>query len=319
MLAISNFSAEGPYDDPFEILGPGAPDDENCLDLYNPAPISVPGALLLLPSSYLHFSAADSIPSPEGTNSTANDGILDIRLVVSRNLINYTFVSRDEFIPRGTGYRDPNLGSYSALDSDRDAGFVFATAGGLIDSEVFIPVSERLPSAPFPFYIPSSYVSLLYWAAQRTHGGEIRNTTFQGILSATLRREGFAAIRSPSDDPIGSASFTTVALAVPQPKDVCGFPNSQLWILINAKTSVAGSVSMVLLNPETLAPIRGFDSPIAFTGDSVRAPVTWASIDNPSNPKVNDISKLSGGNIVAQVQLVHAKLFALEVQCVQST
>jgi hypothetical protein len=47
--------------------------------------------------------------------------------------------------------------------------------------------------------------------------------------------------------------------------------------------------------------------------------VTWASIDNPSNPKVNDISKLSGGNIVAQVQLVHAKLFALEVQCVQST
>jgi len=316
LLAVSNSSAEGPFDDPIEILSPGLPDDVNCLDIYNPAPIQVSGALLLLPSSYRHFSASESIPSPSGPNSTANDGILDIRIAVSRNMINYSFISRDAFLPRGTGYRDPILGSFSALDSDRDAGFVFATAGGLIDAEAFTSVYERKPSTPFPYYIPSSYVSLLYWASQRTHGGEINNSSFQGILRATLRREGFAAIRTPIDDPLGSALFTTVALAVPQPKDVCGSPNSQLWILINAKTSVAGSVSMTLLTPQTLVPIPGYDVPLPFSGDSVRTPVTWASTNDPSSPNLNDISKLAGNNIVVQVQLVHAQLFAFEVQCV---
>ena len=316
MLAISNDSAVGTYAEPFEILQPGYPDDINCLDIYNPAPIVVSGAILLLPSSYRHFSAIDSIPSPQESNVTANDGILDIRLAISRNGINYSFISRDVFLTRGVGYRDPIHGSFSALDSDRDAGFVFATAGGLLDNEVFIPVNSRLPSPPFPYHVPSSYVSLLYWAAQRTHGGSASNSSFEGILRATLRREGFACLRTPSSDPVGLASFTTIPLAVPKTKDVCGSSNSQLWLLVNAKTSVAGKVSVTFLTPSTLSPLLGFDIPIPFTGDSVRAPVKWATVNNPTHPYISDISTLGGSDIVIKVDLVHAQLFSWEVQCI---
>jgi hypothetical protein len=312
MLAVSNVSADGPYSTPVQVLGPGTPDDVNCLDLYNPAPIVVPGAFLLQPSSYRHFAATDAIPRPPSSNTTVNDGILDVRLAVSRDGVTYSFVSRDPFIRRGSGYRDPTLGSYTLLDSDPDAGFVFSVAGGLLDPDAVSPA----PPSPFLYSIPSSKVGLLYWGAQRTHGGSGTGHAFQGVFRATLRREGFVSASSPPSDPLGSASFRTTPVTVPQPSVACGSSNSSLWLLLNARTGVAGSVAITLLDPSTLAPLPGFDIPLPFTGDAVRVPVGWATVNDPNDPVAYDLGALAGQAVVINVVLVHADLYAWEVQCV---
>jgi len=316
MLAVSNGTAEGAYSSPSQILGPGFPDDYSCLDIYNPAPIQVPGALLLLPSSYRHFSGAYSNPAP-APNETTNDGILDARLAVSRDGANFSFVSRDAFIARGVGYRDPVFGSFSAAGSDLDAGFVFVTAGGLLDTDALELASPRAPTAPFPYYVPSSRVSLLYFGTQRTHGGSaVAGGPFQGVLRATLRRDGWAAIRSPEADPVGSASFRTEPLLVPQPVAECGAPGAQIWLLLNAQTAAAGRVAVTICSPTSLAPLPGFDMPVPFTGNSVRAPAGWATSNDPAQPAAYDLSSLAGTSVVVSVELVHARLFAWEVQCV---
>ena len=314
LLATSTSGAAGPYSEPIQILGPGFPDAYSCLDIYNPAPIQVPGALLLLPSSFRHFSVADAIP-PYPPNATGfNDGVLDIRLVVSRDGVNFSFVSRDAFLPRGTGYRDPLLGSFSALDSDADAGFVFATAGGLIDPALLLaPAEAFVPTPPFPYAVPSARVSLLYFGTQRTHGGSISHGA-QGVLRATLRREGWVSARSLSSDAVGSAAFSTVPLVVPTTENVCGAPDAQLWLLLNARTAVAGVVSVSLLASDGRTTLPGYDVPVPFTGDAVRVPVSWSRGGNVTS---SDFSALAGVSVVVRVDLVHAELFAWEVNCVR--
>lgn len=314
LLATSTSGAAGPYSDPVEILTPGLPDAYSCLDIYNPAPIVVPGALLLLPSSFFHYGVASAIPPFPPNASGFNDGVLDVRLVVSRNWENFSFVSRDSFLPRGTGYRDPDLGSFTALDSDADAGFVFATAGGLIDTAALRdPAAAFVPTPPFAYAIPSARISLLYFGTQRTHGGSIAHG-FQGVLRATLRREGWVSARSPASDPVGAAAFLSEPLVIPDRATECGAPDAQLWLLLNARTSVAGRVSVTLLAPDQ-APIPGFDVAVPFTGDAIRAPMGWMSAGG-SNVTSYDFSALAGSSVIVRVELVHAELFAWEVQCV---
>ena len=319
MLAVSSASAEGPYSAPAQVLGPGPPDSEDCLDLYNPAPIAVPGALLLLPSSYLHYPAAAAVPPP-APNATANDGVLDVRLAASRNGTSFAFVSRDAFLGRGVGYRLPAAagGAFAAAGSDADAGFVFATAGGHLDPELLRdPSAARAPTAPFPFYLPAPRVGLLYFGTQRTHGGAATTAgAFQGVLVAGLRREGWAGVRSLPGDPAGSGAFSTLPLTVPDPAAACGAPRAQLWLLLNAATSVAGGVGVALLDGATLAPLANFSAPLEFSGNAVRWPAAWATTGEPRQPIARDISSLAGRSVVARVALRHAQLFAWEVQCV---
>jgi hypothetical protein len=319
MLAVSNTTAQGPYSEPVQVLGPGAPDRESCLDLYNPAPIAVPGALLLLPASYLHYPAAAAVPPP-APGATANDGVLDVRLAASRNGTAFALVSRDAFLERGIGCRLPAAagGAFAAPGSDADAGFVFASAGGLVDSEALLGPAPRLPSAPYPFYLPSPRVALLYFGAQRTHGGSASaaGAGFQGVLVASMRREGWAGLRSPPGDPAGAGAFTTLPLTVPSAAAACGAPGAQLWLLLNAATSVAGGVGVTLLEAGTLAPLANFSTPCEFTGNAVRWPAAWATAGDPAQPCSRDIAGLAGRSIVASVALRHAQLFAWELQCV---
>lgn len=165
--------------------------------------------------------------------------------------------------------------------------------------------------------MPSARVGLLYWGAQRTHGGSGTHPGFQGVLRASLRREGFASASSPRDDPVGAAAFRTVPLVVPQPAAACGgAPGAALWLLLNARTGVAGSVAVTLLNATTLAPIPGYAAPVPFTGDAVRVPVGWATTDEPDTPVAYDLGPLAGEAVAVSVALVHADVYAWEVQCV---
>lgn len=157
MLATSATSATGGFGTPVQVLGPGAPDAYSCLDVYNPAPIQVPGSrtMLLLPASYRHLATSQaSQPYPPGypaNGLTSNDGLLDVRLAASRDGQRFDWVSHDAFLPRGTGYRQALAtghaasGAFTALDSDLDAGFVFATAGRRRQRLRAVPDAPSLP------------------------------------------------------------------------------------------------------------------------------------------------------------------------------
>ena len=144
-----------------------------------------------------------------------------------------------------------------------------------------------------------------------------------GILRATLRREGFGGISSPSSvaqNPAGVGSFRTVALTVPSAATSC--PSSsgyELWLLLNAETSAAGQILASLLDATTLQPLPGFAEAdaVPWIGNAVRAPVQWGSSSTTNATTTSaDISQLDGKQVVVAVALRHAKLWAWEVQCV---
>jgi hypothetical protein len=102
---------------------------------------------------------------------------------------------------------------------------------------------------------------------------------------------------------------------VPRPAEACGAPGAQLWLLLNAATSVAGGVAVTLLDAATMAPLPNFSAPLPFTGNAVRWPAAWAPAAGGGGPN-RDLAALAGTSVVARVALVHAQLFAWEVQCV---
>ena len=131
-----------------------------------------------------------------------------------------------------------------------------------------------------------------------------------------MRREGWAGVRSLPGDPAGSGAFTTQALTVPHPGQACGAPSAQLWLLLNAATSVGGGVGVTLLDGASLAPLGNFSTPAEFTGNSVRWPAAWATAGQPLQPVSRDLSSLAGSSVAVRVALRHAQLFAWELQCV---
>ena len=321
LSAFSASGAGGGFGPAGELLTYGAPDQADCLDVYNSSPLPIAddsgsGALLLLPSSYRHFAQAGA-----WGNST-NDGVLDVRLAVSRDGgATAAFVSREAFIPRGIGA----LAAPGAFTGDPDAGCIFATSGGLLDPDLLAPPPPLLPPPPrtgplLPYAAPSPRVWLLFYGTQRTHDPIWEPNTdpgANGIFRGSLRREGFAGLRTPTGDPAGAGAFTTLPLLVPQPAAACGSASAQLWLLLNVQTSVAGGAAVALLEPGSLAPLpgRGPADALPFFGDSVRAPAAWAPSAAGGDP-VRDLAPFAGTQVVISVSLVHAHLFAWQLQCV---
>ena len=76
-------------------------------------------------------------------------------------------------------------------------------------------------------------------------------------------------------------------------------------------------MSITLLTSDARTPVPGYDTPTPFTGNAVRTPVGWARGGGAAGNNVtNDISALGGTSVVVRADLVHAELFAWEVQCV---
>lgn len=290
------------WTDPQTILSPGTGGDQlDCLDNYDAAALAIPDAgtgtlYVMLPSSFRHMALADS-GAPD-SRAGANDGVMDIRLAVSRDGANFSFPSRDAFISRGVGARDPASGLYNASGSERDAGFVFATAGGVIDAD---------PASPS--------ISLLYWGSQTTHAGGGAylyrySGAFTGVFRARLRREGWAALATLPSDPAGAGAAATVPLLLPVPA-----PGSALFLRLNADVSVAGTLNVTLVDAATRAPLPGFGPGdcAALHGNGVRQLVSCVGAGAGG-----DLARLASQKVpvVIQFTLVHAKLYAWELAAV---
>lgn len=268
---------------------------------------AAPRAGLLFPSEFIHIPiAASGSPIPR---SAGNDGVMDIRMLVSRDNRNFSWVSRDAFIPRGVGRRDPASGLYNATGSDRDAGFVFATVNGLLDRGD-----------------PNS-VYMLYWGSQTTHagGGAFLYTqwpqAYSGIFAAKLRREGFVALRTPQgSDTVGSGYFVTDPFTVPTVDAVCpGAPaGTGLALALNVHASVSGSFAASILSPAAgYKPIPGYAAEDAAPqwGNFIRQPLQWTIGSGGFGNVTADIAPLAGQVVALNVTLTRAQLYAWELQC----
>lgn len=192
--------------------------DPGNLDVYTnawtPYPsIESPAVHLFFPSMYHHFDAH----APWGNG---NDGLLDIRLVVSRDgeQLNYSMGrnSRAPFVPLGIN----------------DCG---ATTPSVIGGwcSPFSGVEARTTADTSAMYMASGYVPsldghsvFLYSSAQPfTHGDKEKNYTYgnnTGIRMNVLRRDGFVSIDAPyffggNGSPMSTdlPSFLTTVVTVP--------------------------------------------------------------------------------------------------------
>lgn len=188
--------------------------DPGGLDIYTnawtPYPsIDSPVVHLFFPSYYHHFSRT----APWGFG---NDGLLDIRLIVSRDgeHLNYTSTAnaRQPFVPLGIndcGASTPSVRSgwcspYSGIESHTS-----------FDTSAMYMASGYIPSA-------DGHELYFYSSGQAfTHGGDSANHTWgnqSGIRLLSVRRDGFVSVNAPYFFPVNRSllpALTTVDVEIP--------------------------------------------------------------------------------------------------------
>jgi len=303
IVSISNDSVYGPWSEPVETFQLGPPDPIQCLDSYNSATLFYKGVYFLFPSTYLHWAKVESGAS----YASGNDGVMDIRLAVSRTPLGpFNYPSRDSFISRGIGTIDPLVKILNGTGSDRDAGFVFSSANGLLDPD-FVRTSSSDEN-------PSSWMYHLYWGSQITHGGAITLIghywpgAYLGIFKARLRREGYVALSTLNSDPTGHGSFVTQVVSLPKSTNK---NQQELQLQINAEIATAGLLNVQIEDGQTGNPISGFtfDECRTLHGNGIRQLVQWTRQNQTYSADLTPLVNYNNG-IRIRMNMVHTKLYS---------
>lgn len=300
VVITSNGSVYGPWSDPVEAFPLGSPDPIQCLDNYNAGTLYYKNIYFLFPSAYSHWSIFDS----GSHDKPGNDGVMDIRLAVSRTPVGpYTFPSRDPFIVRGTGTIDPTCKILNGTGSDRDAGFVFSTANGLLDPDFIRQSSDTNPS-PWMYH--------LYWGSQTTHAsaililGRFWPGAYSGIFKARVRREGYVALSTLTSNPTGYGWFLTQVVSLPSELN-----NMQLQLRINAEIATAGFLNVQFEDGQTGNPIPGytFEQCKTLHGNGIRQLVQWTRQNETYTADLTPLVNYTNG-IRIRLEMAHTKLYS---------
>jgi hypothetical protein len=301
----------GGWPPPTQLLALGAPDDDQCLDVYNFPAVSVgPDAAfggapswVALPAMIRHLPQAQS--GAPTARASGNDGFMDARLAVSRDAAGAAWVlpHRAAFLPRGVGVRDAASGLFNGSGSDLDAGFVFVANGGVLD-----PDDARGAAAAAAQ--PSPWLSILYWGGQTTHAGGgafwyLAQGAFTGLLRARVRREGWVALSAPRTD-TGAGWAATVPLRLPAAAGT-------LVMRLNAEVDAAGNLTLQLQDAGTMAPLAGYTHAdcMPLRGNSVRQDVAWGG--DRGTWLGGSAALPAGASVVLNFSLTHARVFAWEL------
>ena len=242
---------------------------------------------------------------PSAPFGFGNDGILDIRLVVSTDGRNLSYVAarngRSPFIPLGIndcGHTTPTVVGGWCNPFRGGAGSVMQTS---VDTSAEYMASGYVPSA-------DGHELFFYSSVQpATHGGDATNlswTNSSGIRISRLRTDGFVSVEAPYEfGPLeGLASLTTAALTVPS----CA---GAVQLRLNVETSVAGFA--VVEVQQGGAAVRGME--LAHSdptkGSAVAAVATWGG------GRLASLASLAGKRVQLRVAMADAKLFALRPAC----
>lgn len=304
VITVSNNGVYGPWSDPIEAFPLGAPDPIQCFDNYNPATLHYHDVYFIFSSAFFHWSEMDSgAPIPR---AASNDGIMDIRLAVSRTALGpYSFPSRDPFISRGIGTIDRSCKLFNGTGSDRDAGFVFSSVSGLLDPDFVRSGND-----------PSPWMYHVYWGSQTTHAGggaylgRYWPDAYTGIFKARLRREGYVALSTLSSSATGQGWFLSQVLSLP------AMNSAQLQLRLNADIATCGSLAVQFEDGNTGSPIPGytFEECKTLHGNGIRQLLEW-SRQNGTSTNITYISDLTplrsySDGVRMRIQMTHAKLFS---------
>ena len=314
VVTVSSGDTYGPWSKPVETFSLGAPDPTQCFDSYNPAALYYNGVYFLFPSAMWHWAEADS--GAPIHRAASNDGVMDIRLAISRTAVGpFSFPSRDPFIPRGVGAIDPSCKLLNATGSDRDAGFVFSSASGLLDPDFIRSTSDDEND-------PSPWIYHVYWGSQTTHGGggaflaRYWPGAYSGIFKARVRREGYVALSTSTSDPTGYGSLLSEIFALPRAGVNSADETTELQLRINAEIATPGFLTMQFEDGPTGNPIPGytFNECRTLHGNGIRQLLQW-SRQNGTSTNVTYTANLAPlvnheGGIRMHIQMAHTKLYS---------
>eukprot|EP00656_Telonema_subtile_P000700 TRINITY_DN10339_c0_g1_i1.p1 TRINITY_DN10339_c0_g1~~TRINITY_DN10339_c0_g1_i1.p1 ORF type:complete len:490 (-),score=83.31 TRINITY_DN10339_c0_g1_i1:293-1762(-) len=299
---ISNWQEDAPDGCPSVF----APDDQDpdLMDVYTnawtPYPsIDDPAVHLFFPSMYRHFAH-----NPFGFG---NDGLLDIRLLVSRDGgksgLRYTPApnARSPFVPLGVnrcgassptavdGWCSPVSGVEASTSFDTSAMYMASGYLNSLDKQ-----SLYLYSSGQPF----------------THGGDAANKSWgsnTGIRLLTLRRDGFVSVDAPyrfypnlTDFP----TMTTVELLVPNLRCPAQLNVS---LMVNAVTSVVGFIAIEVQQDAKAVPGFGLDSSERLVGNMIVGRASWGT--------GGSLETLVGQNVSFKLAMADSSLYSLDFAC----
>lgn len=269
---------------------------------YTPYPsIEKPAVHLFFPSMYYHFQG-----NPYGHS---NDGLLDVRMLVSRDGISLDYVSgawnaRSPYVSLG----DNSCGEGLASRPQVHGGWCDEKSGELAftstDSSAMYMASGHL------FSNDGSQVFQYVSAQSFTHGADSNSQSWganTGIRLLTTRRDGFTYVEAPylmRTNVTALPSLTTMPVAMPLG---C---SKGVVVRINMQTGVAGFVAAEVQDTNGTA-LRGYELGAcdAVKGSNLGAIPTW------SQGRLVTLPPNLTGNVLLKLALTDAKLFSVRLSC----
>ena len=273
--------------------------DPPCTDIYTNVATQLGDAYFFFPMMFSHFDTVYS-------QGRGNDGLLEARMVVSRNGQNLSYIDRGAWLSRGSGeHRRNATGVYEgAFDAASTAVLV-----GLVQTET---------------------ETIMYgWGSQYTHGGYVGFTQppcrgkgdgpcpiGSGIQTLRLRKNGFVSLSSTSNDGVSPGIMKTQPFALP----TCG---GEQVLQLNIFTAIGAGARVELLSESGALLARSF----RIEGGSVAHNVSWMQpVEGTSQPATwkevgTDMKKLGlkqeppNRGLALRITLAAGDLYSMQVLC----
>eukprot|EP00756_Hemistasia_phaeocysticola_P062883 Hpha_TRINITY_DN6343_c0_g1::TRINITY_DN6343_c0_g1_i2::g.145445::m.145445 len=277
-----------------------------------PSPGS-PAVHLFFPSMYAHFNTK----RPWGFG---NDGLLDIRLVVSRDGKDLHYAgprcsnARRPFVPLGP---TDGCGPRATSPNDVSGGWCSPYSG--VESSIPFDTSAAYMASGH-LLSPNGREVFLYSSGQPfTHGGDSANQTWAnntGLRLLRLRRDGFVSLDAPYNFSGGAdvskyPSAATVGVRVPALPCAVG---EGVAVKINFASSVVGFVAVSLEQQGQdgdWAPLAGYGLEDAdrLQGNALDAIASWGHGARAS------LGGLVGQIVSFRVAMADSSLYAIDFTC----
>jgi hypothetical protein len=291
----------------------------NCtggMDIYTNAWTPYPNDLnpvvhFFFPSMYYHFG-------PRFPFGFSNDGLLDIRLLVSRDGEHLYYVPDDRgggSGGSGVGFRSPfvslGMNECGATAPGILNGWCSPTSG--IESKTTFDTSAMYMASGHLLSPDGNFIYLYSSGQPFTHGGDSSNQTWgrnTGLRVLTLRKDGFVSIDAPYYFRGGQNNTlypTMVTVDVSVPFLEC-HPNSTLSVSLNFVTSVVGFVAVGI--EQNGFELKGYELEQCnrMKGNSINGTASWGK-------NTGSVFSLVGERVAFRIALADASLYSVEFTC----
>ena len=305
---LSNWEKFAPADGCEVVFGPDHLDPED-VDVYTNSWTRYAGVNLFFPTMFHHFTVPDncSISSKKcrpAPNGRGNDGLLSIRLVVSRDARKLSYVEAEDgrasFVDFGLnkcgpnavhttspeGWCDMKSGVLAKTTFDTSGGYMVAGSVNSLDGDAVLTYASGQPF---------------------THNGWGYDTwgSNTGIRLLQSRKHGFVSLRAGY---VFNVPLEQLPQMATQPVRVPGSSSvTKPYLLLNIQTSSVGFAVVELRNPDTGQALEGFsfNKSDLIRGNTLAAAASW------DNGQVGSLDSFRGKLVTVAVAMADSDLFSV--------